>query len=120
MQGILINLVRVCRSALTHFEPILSRSTSDELTALVTLCIDRLAVGNFADTKTAKLACITKNINSVARVKILHPVSWTLAPGHLGLSCLKFSLCCLGYHREELCPLCGQLFKGLSHFFLEC
>jgi hypothetical protein len=102
---------------MNHFERTLSPTSSRKLSELTSLCLERLGIGNVPDTRSAKLLCIAKNVSSVARVAIELPVSWALAPDTFGLSCIKFSLCCLGFHHEQLCPLCNSSHRGMGHFF---
>ncbi len=63
------------------------------------------------------MACVKANIEKATGVPIYDPVSWLFASNGNGLSCVRFSLACLGFHDEHSCPLCQQRFKGLSHFF---
>jgi hypothetical protein len=63
------------------------------------------------------MAYVKANIEKATGVLISDTVLWLFASNGNGLSCVRFSLACLGFHDEQSCPLCQQRFKGLSHFF---
>jgi hypothetical protein len=97
-QGLYITLVRVCKATRSHFETSLSEATQLRLTELLALAQRQLGLAQVPDTRSAKLACVRANISRVTCTEIALPVSWVLLQSEKGLSCLRFSLPCLGFH----------------------
>ncbi len=116
-QGLYITLSRVCTAVRVHFGVTLSEATQQHLAQLSTLAQTELGLAHVPDTRSAKLACVRANIEKATRADIKFPVSWILLQNDKGLSCLRFSLSCLGFHKEQKCSLCHLPFKGFGHFF---